>query len=116
MTTPSLKHGPEIPEGIVATGVLIHEVRTTRSDAGFESKDEGGQFAAGKGLRVETEHEISGDCLAAVSLPEAGTGNKVAGSPRITKVETRDLNEDASKFSISAKEDAAGSGDYGPGA
>ena len=114
MTAPSLKHGPSLPSGITASGVLIHEVQKSVKDVNFKSNDEAGAFAAGKSIRKETDYTISGDMLTGATLPEPGSGNNVAESPHIENVEVRDVNEDASKFSIKATEADVGAGDFGP--
>lgn len=113
-TVPSLKHGPQLPDGLVATGVLVHEVRTAKKDVNFKSNNEVGKFAAGKSIRKETDYDVSGDMLSEAVLPEPGSGNNVAGSPHIESTEVRDVNEDASKFSIKATESAEGEGEFGP--
>ena len=114
MTVPALKHGPALPDGIIATGVLVHEVQTSVKDVNFKSNDENGAFAAGKSIRTETEYSISGDMLTSATLPTPGSGNNIAGSPHIDNTEVRDVNEDASKFTIKATEAAVGAGDFGP--
>lgn len=114
MAPPSLKHGCALPDGISATGVMIHKVTTTKTDVALKSNDEVGLFAAGKSIRTETKYVIEGEMLASGALPEEGSGNGISGSPHIDSVEIGDENEGVSKFKIEASEAGAGAGDFGP--
>lgn len=108
----ALKHGTTMPAGITATGVLIHEVRTREEEKAIESNDENGKFSAGKGISKKTDITVSGDMLTAASLPAVGSGAATSASPRIRSKEVRDVNEDASKFTLEAHFHADGTGDY----
>jgi hypothetical protein len=105
-------HGPiALPSGVVATGVLLHELRTTLEDEGFEYKDNQGQFDGGKSLRHKRTLALSGEALTTLALPTIGTGNGASDStPHIDKTEVTQKSEGAADFSIDAHSYEAGSG------
>jgi hypothetical protein len=100
------------PTGITATGVIIHEVRETEEDMGFEYLDAAGAFEGGKSLRKKKTFGVRGICESTAALPDVGSGDGVTDTPHIDSTEIVDKNEGPADFSIAAHEYAAGEGDW----
>lgn len=109
----SIKHGTlAAPTGVVMTGVLIHEKRTSEEETAVEVFDEVGAFADGKGIRKKVTHVTSGESLSTAALPTVGSGNATSTTPRVDKVEETEKSEGAADFSVEDHYHTSGTGDY----